>query len=62
MHSSEKTHMTAEALREYRTTSGLTQVGLASLLGVTPRAVQHWELGTRKVPQWVPRLLAQLGT
>lgn len=37
----------AEALRVERAELGMTQAELAKALGVTPRAIAHWELGTR---------------
>jgi DNA-binding transcriptional regulator YiaG len=51
--------VTAAELQEIRKNAGLTQVGLADRLEVTPRAVQHWEAGTRKVPKWVERELSR---
>lgn len=52
---------TPAAVVEYRMTHGLTQVGLARWLLVTPDAVQSWELGRRHMPastQLLARALA----
>jgi len=40
----------AEELRECRLRAGLTQVELASLLGVTDRTVKRWEAGKGRRP------------
>ena len=39
-----------DAIKAARRAAGLTQVELAQRLGVTARAVQHWEAGTRAMP------------
>ncbi len=40
-----------DALREARIASGLTQQGLADLLGCTQAFVSHIEMGRRKLPE-----------
>lgn len=39
--------MLNKKLRNLRTGRGITQAALAASTGVTPRAVKHWEQGTR---------------
>ena len=39
----------AEKLRELRTAKGLSQSGLAKIVGVTQAAIAHWESG-KKIP------------
>ncbi len=41
--------MTPLALKTLRLGSGLTQGGLAVLLGVNVRSVQRWEAGDRRI-------------
>lgn len=41
--------MTPAALKTLRLGSGLTQGGLALLLGVNVRSVQRWEAGERRI-------------
>ncbi len=36
-------------LKEYRRSTGLTQEGLAALLGVKREIVARWEIGARKI-------------
>lgn len=50
--------MDAGELKACRAELGLTQVALASRLGVSVSAVTHWEQGRRSVPGPVVRLLA----
>ena len=40
-----------ERIRRLRTEAGLSQSGLAELVGVTPAAISHWETGKAK-PSW----------
>lgn len=40
-----------------RRAMGLTQRALAERLGVSTRAVQHWEAGTRPVPRYAERAM-----
>ena len=49
--------MTAAELRAYRHGFGLTQAVLATHIGVSTRAVRHWESGDRPVPSTVDRLV-----
>ena len=53
--------MTGAELKQTRERFGWTQQGLAERLGVSPRAVQHYEAGSRKVPGPVVRLLGLFG-
>ena len=48
-----------ETIKAARLTAGLTQLELARRLGVTARAVQHWESGTRSMPRAAWLLLQQ---
>ena len=43
----QSTSTLAETVRELRTEKGLSQQGLASLVGITNGAVSNWEQGTR---------------
>lgn len=45
--------MTPDQMRDLRQRSALTQAGLAMRLGVTARAVKHWEAGSRPIPRTV---------
>lgn len=40
--------MLSESLKQNRIKAGLTQVAVAEVLGVSPRAYQHYENGTRE--------------
>lgn len=51
--------MTSEEIKEWRDRNGYSQRSLAAVLGVTSTAVSHWEIGHRRVPQWL--WLALLG-
>jgi len=50
--------MTPAELHAARTAAGWTLTRLAAHVGVTLRAVQHWERGTRPIPHWLEVLLA----
>lgn len=52
--------MTAQEFKETRERLGQTQQGLAGVIGVTVRAVQYYEAGTRKIPGPVAALLKLL--
>jgi DNA-binding transcriptional regulator YiaG len=41
-----------DAFKEARARRGLTQKEAAELIGVTVKAVEHWEQGRRAVPQY----------
>jgi len=45
-----------ERIKEIRMLTNLTQKYFAALIGVTPRAVEAWEAGTRKPSGTVKRL------
>ncbi len=49
--------MTPSALKTLRLGSGLTQGGLAVLLGVNVRTVQRWEAGTRGISEPMDKLI-----
>lgn len=49
--------MMPEVFLSIRQRLGLTQQDLAKLLGVSQRAVQYYEAGSRKVPGPVARIL-----
>lgn len=49
--------MTRTAIITTRTDLGLTRPALASALGVSTKAVQSWELGTREIPEPVARIM-----
>ena len=49
--------MDASDLRALRARLGLTQSQFSLRIGVTKRAVQHWEAGTRKISAPVERLI-----
>lgn len=49
--------MTGPSLRLIRELLGLTQVGLATDLGVTGNTLARWERGLHPIPQWVAKLL-----
>jgi transcriptional regulator with XRE-family HTH domain len=54
--------VTAGEVREVRTKLGLTQVQLASLLGVHPLTVSKWERGTLAPTPHDEALLCSFGT
>ncbi len=45
--------MTIDALKKWREDHGITQQGLADLLGVTIVTVGRWEVGMRKIPPFL---------
>lgn len=45
--------MTPSDLRTWRETAGLSQSGLAALLGIRQNTVSRWELGTRSIPPYL---------
>jgi DNA-binding transcriptional regulator YiaG len=50
--------MTAEELKAKRLALGFrSRNALATTLGVSKYAVEHWEYARRAVPGWVPRFL-----
>jgi len=49
---------TREELKEWRRRLGLTQTGLAGLLGVSRNAVARWEWGRHPIPPWLHLALA----
>jgi len=50
--------MTREDVKAWRRRLGLSQAGLAGLLGVTRNAVTRWEYGGHPVPPWLHLALA----
>jgi DNA-binding transcriptional regulator YiaG len=54
--------MTPADIITIRKALGLTQTELGEALGVTMRAVQHYELGTRKIPKPIQLLLERIQT
>ena len=53
--------MTPYEFRATRRSIGLTQTELAERMGVTVRAVVHWEGGTRSIPKAMSILLGYVG-
>ena len=51
-----------EKIKAYRITRGLSQVGLAGLLGVDPSTVWRWEAGRDTMPALLKRFEALLNT
>ena len=49
--------MTAEELKESIVTLGLTQTGLARVVGVTGRAMRFYIAGDREIPEPTARLI-----
>jgi len=52
-----RSKLTPSALSSRRECLGLSKLQLAIKLGVSQRAVQHWEDGTRTIPQIAQILL-----
>ena len=52
--------MTGEELRAWRIEHDLSQAELAELLGVSQKAISHWEKEDRKIPLYLPFLLEML--
>ena len=52
--------MTAAEFHANRRRLGLTQAGLAGLIGVTAHAVANWESGRRGVPLYAANMLRLL--
>jgi DNA-binding transcriptional regulator YiaG len=50
----------AQRIRDARNDLGLTQDEFADRLGVSGRAVRHWEAGDRKPGPWAVRALARV--
>ena len=55
-----KARMTPSELRAIIAHLGLTQVGVARILGVTSRAVGMWVAGDRKVPELLAKVLRMI--
>ncbi|MBQ43080.1 MAG: transcriptional regulator [Gemmatimonadetes bacterium] len=51
---------TPDAVKQLRERLGLTQAEFAKRVGVSVRAVAHWEAGTRNVSTLAQRVLQQL--
>lgn len=51
--------MTAAEFQSLRKSRGLTQRQAAELIGVTVKAVEHWEQGRRTVPQYAVNALSR---
>jgi DNA-binding transcriptional regulator YiaG len=45
--------MNPDELKSWRRKWGLTQTGLAEVLGVSNMAVARWEWGTRRIPPFL---------
>jgi transcriptional regulator with XRE-family HTH domain len=52
----------ADEVREFRVILGLTQAGLAGVLGVSLRAVEEWEGSRNPVPTYLQLALERLVT
>lgn len=52
--------MTADEMKAARARMSMTQARMAEAIGVTPRAVQYWEAGRRKVPASVAKLIGRI--
>ena len=52
--------MSGEELRNWRLKHDLSQQELAELLGVSQKAISHWERGERKIPLYLAFLLEVL--
>ena len=52
--------MTGEELRAWRLKHDLSQAELAELLGVNQNTISRWELGQRKIPNYMVILLNYL--
>ncbi len=52
--------MSGEELRAWRIKHDLSQAELAELLGVSQRAISHWESEQRPIPLYIPILLEYL--
>jgi len=44
-------------IKEIRTDHGLTQQALADLTGIPKRSIENWEAGSRKPPEYIPKLI-----
>ena len=53
--------MNPDEFRATRKSIGLTQTELADRMGVTLRAVQHWEAGTKAISKAMSILLGYVG-
>lgn len=52
--------MTPDEIKSYRSRLGLSQSELARRLPVSVDALQNWEIGRRRPPEYLPRALADL--
>jgi len=52
--------MTGEDLKALRTQLGLTQAELAERIGVARNTINRWEMGIRRIPEPVARLMQYL--
>lgn len=46
-------------IREARQAAGLTREMVCEKIGIPPRTLQDWELGNRKPPDYVERLVIE---
>ena len=53
--------MTSIKIRAWRKRLGFTQARAAELLGVSIRAIKHWEAGTRRPRKSILLLMAAIG-
>jgi transcriptional regulator with XRE-family HTH domain len=54
--------MTRDTLREWRTSRRMSQVEAAEFFGVSRQAWQHWERGTREIPDLLETLIYLMET
>ena len=47
-------------IKQLRECTGLSQSKFASLFGIPTRTLQHWEMGNRKPPEYVVRMMEEI--
>lgn len=51
--------MFAEKIKDFRTRNGLTQAGLAEILGCPKKTVQDWEQGRSQPKEWLQPIIIE---
>ena len=49
-----------DQIYDFRKRHNLTCSALAEMIGVHKSQVTRWEMGTQKIPAWLPKMLALL--
>lgn len=44
-------------IKDIRTSHNLTQQQMSDITGIPKRSIENWESGSRKPPEWLPKLI-----